>query len=276
MKHFVLLILGIHLSACSSSSTGFNLFDDSVEVEHLMLANSFILPESQGKILGANIKLGLAGTDSVKLVEDIDNITLSSNPELKHGATTMANIELGIVSHLDFYYNNGAGIKLQIWGNAADTAKAGNFSIALTGQQIAVNNKVSTSDTTGSVKEAEAKIEGQGFHYALLLGYRNNNNTLIYGGPFYSETDVEKLSVYQTNNTDFSATTEIATGQGRVKGIYLGIYNQTRKNWFATLSTGVGLEVAYTLAEWTNTTAIPNEDMDNEGFHLGGVVSLGW
>ena len=276
MKLCFLLLLAFFLGACASSSTGIGFFDDDVEVEHLMFANSFIYPESQGKTFGFNMKLGYAGSDSVKLVEDIDDASLTSNPKLKHGAAPAANYVLGLISHVDVYYSEGPGVKLQLWGSGADDAKKGNFSMALAANQINLNSKTSTSDTTGSVKEAEATIEGDGFHYQVLFGYRNTDTTLIYGGAFFTETTIDKVEVFQTNNTDFTFRGDIAKGEGNIKGLNLGIYQQKRKSWFETLSTGYGLEAAYSIAEWTDSFTSPNEDIENEGFHIGGVVSIGW
>lgn len=263
-------------SACSTSSTGLSLFDDSVEVEHLMYTTSFMYPESQGKTFGFNMKLGYAGTDTVKLIDDIDDISIATNTSLAHGAAPTSNFALGIISHLDVYYDNGIGLKLQIWGSGADDAKKGNFSIALLASDLSFNTKTTTNDTTGSVKEAEAKIIGSGKHYEVLVGYRTTDETLVYTGPFYTETKVDKIEIFQTNNTDFTYRGEVAEGEGNNKGLKLGIYNQKQKNWFGTLNTGLGIEAAYSRVEWKDTFNSPEKEYENDGFHIGGVVTLGW
>ncbi len=270
----LLLVLGFHLVACSTSSRGVELFADEVPVEMGMPATPFLTSESSGQTLKGRAQIVLMGGPHVQLIDDIDSIDYSTRASVYSGHVLEVTGELGLFKRLDVFYLKGLGLRAQIFGPTRLENKPGlSMSVAFSGGPIDV--EVNSSDTTGSVKDADSKVTGDSQYYLLVLGYRPDTAKLFYGGPFYSETQIDKVTLFQTNNTNFTFRDVVNKGEGSMYGFNIGILIESPKAIFNQFGLTFGFEAAYAHTEWEKTFE-PKKSETHDSAHLGGSVGVTW
>jgi hypothetical protein len=230
--------------------------------------NRFVTPEASGRFLGGEFHTGGAGVTHVQVADDMTAVTPNTTPLLVKNSTLAVGGQLGLLPILDFYYSNafgGAtayGVKVQVLGEPANTAKEGNLSLAIVGaiQAGSQNSSVESSGVSG-----KSDVSFSGWEGVLSLGYRPAEGLLIYLSPFVSQTKAtvkieRSVSGVTTNTTQ-------PDGVGDMKGLSLGL--RVGSTVFLTL------EGSLTEAVWTRTS--PSELKSDKftdqalGLALGGA-----
>jgi len=228
--------------------------------------NRFLSPETDGALWKGEVKLGSAGVTQVQLADSMTSTTPDITPILSRNSSIYFGAELGLASWLDVYYSGVAsapgfvGLKIQIIGDPASTAKAGNFSIALAGGP----GFGSAEQTDGSDDlKGKTKMKFTGWETALLLGLRLSDSFLIYAGPF--KTHVQTNTEIQRTQNSVTTTTAEPHGTGDISGINLGL--RFGKSIF------LNIEGSYTTNQWTRTN--PTELKADDLNALTGGVAVG-
>ena len=200
----------------------------------------------------------------MQLTEDMTSSNPDLNPILsRNSAMTLAG-GLGLHKILDLYataMSNGpnmVGLKLQILGNPAPGAKAGNFSVALAGGG-AFSSSSNYYESDGVRGDADTSFSG--WEAMLLMGYRTNENFLIYAGPFQSHFKTETV-IKRKSGTSVNVTGE-PNGTGDFTGGSVGVRLGN--------SIYVALEGTYTSAKWTREkpTELKANDLNS---WVGGIA----
>jgi hypothetical protein len=206
--------------------------------------NRFITPESSGGLWKGEVKLGALGVTDVNIANDMTSTSPNLTPAMNKNSTMSLGGQLGLHERLDFYLNsvmggpNYAGVKVQLLGDAATTAKADNFSLALVGGGAFSNTRLTASN--GDI-QGESTLKYSGWEAMVLLGYRPSDSFLLYAGPFQSVVNAD-VAIKRTQGGTTTVTGE-PDGNGEMRGITGGL--RFGQNFF------LNLEVTATETVWT-------------------------
>ena len=175
-------------------------------------ANHFITPESSGGFLDGSAALGFGEGDKLTIIPDALATPLSNQGSITKEAQFMGNVWLGILSRLDLQLVNQSatfGLKYQILGETRTTAKAGNFSLAISAMGGSISYKDTYNDLLRPSVTASSSTSVDTYDLTLEIGYRTTDITLLYLGPYYTHNAYHGALVQtptngSTTNTDYS------------------------------------------------------------------------
>jgi hypothetical protein len=228
--------------------------------------NRFLSPESSGDIWRGDVKLASAGVTQVQIADDMTLVSPDLTPVLSRNSSLLVGGSLGVASFLDLYINATAsaplfaGVKLQLLGDPAPSAKAGNFSLALAGG-AAMSSTKQTYESGGVKGESEMKFSG--WEATVLLGYRFGDNFMMYTGPFKSS--VKTAAAIQRTISGVTTVTAQPDGIGESTGGVLGL------RWGSSVY--FTIEGAYSNNQWTREK--PSELKAEELNALVGGLAIG-
>lgn len=192
-----------------------------------MLANRYESPETRGSRFKADAQIFLKGGHEVKLTDDSTSTAANTA-----GPTLIrSNANLGGMGSLSLADSLDIGLELtrkspaalrakfQILGDPSSSAKAGNFSLAVT---LALGHqKWDDEDVSGTVVNGvtyKYNITGTLVDAALISGYRLSDEMLVYGGFFTS-----KISYKGSQDIGSPITQNSFTGSAKNAGLNAGM-----------------------------------------------------
>lgn len=200
MVRVLIAILAGSLAACS--------------VNIKMPVNRFDSPETIGQPGVIKSEIGMQGTAEIVLAEDPQSNTQpnTTNPTINGDSRVRVAAAYSAFDALDIEYRPpfGASFKFQLIGTSYKSAKAGNFSAAISfGGKYAMNQYPDplSRDTI------QMKLNETMFDAALIAGYRVADMFMVYGGPFIT-TDSFSGTWHDSVNIDSTA---------KLTGLNLGI-----------------------------------------------------
>lgn len=233
LRHGLLFgLVGLLLSGCSS-----RLY---------IPGNRFLSPESSGRLLAGDVKIGGVGVTHVQVADDITSATPDTTPVLLSNSSLLIGAQLGLLPPLDMYFTSAAGGaavlggKLQLVGDSAAEAKAGNLSVTVAGG-IVTGNRDQSVETSGL--KGRSTIDFSGWEGLFSVGYRTSDSALLYLSPFVSRTKA-RVNIERTAGGTTSTTAE-PHGFGDMKGVSLGL--RLGKTYF------LAMEGSVTETQWTRT-----------------------
>jgi hypothetical protein len=206
--------------------------------------NRFITPESSGGLFKGDVKLSALGVTQVQVSNSMTSTAPDLTPVLIKNSSLGLGGQMGLFENFDVYLNGVmggpgyAGVKVQLLGDPAATAKASNFSLSVAGGGAFSNTKLSSSEND---VQGESILKYSGWEAMVLLGYRPSDILLLYGGPFQSVVNAD-VTLKRTQNNVTSVTAE-PNGSGEMRGVTAGL--RFGQNFF------LNLEVSATETAWT-------------------------
>jgi hypothetical protein len=253
MRNFVLLlILGFATSGCAT--------------RFYIPTNRFQTPESSGNLWRGDIKIASAGVTQVQIADDTTSLNPDLTPILSRNSALQIGGSLGLASFLDLYANvtvsspTFVGMKVQVLGNPAPGAKAGNVSLAILGG-VATSSTKQNYDSSGVSGTSEMSFSG--WEGAALLGYRWSENFLVYTGAFKSHVKTE-ATIKRTSNSITTVTAQ-PDGVGESSGAIFGV------RWGNSIY--ISIEGISSANQWTRKK--PTEQKADELNALVGGVAIG-
>jgi hypothetical protein len=277
-----LFCLSILVSGCSTltwtqyAPQVLDMLSDTKPVYQEFTATHFISSEANGKAFHGTAGMALAGGNKVRLINDMDELNSATDLKMESGFDFDLTAQVGLHKKVDLVFSDGLGLKVQLSGPSAQEAAKDDVSVSLTAISIWTDSSESTSDSTGAVKDAEADFSGSGTKLLLTLGKRLKSNSVLYGGPFFSKIDLDKVTLFQSNNSGFSNTTVVNGGEGRSYGANVGYMFDTDPSQDSKISVLFAFEVAYSHTDWERTFPTVGSEETKDSVHAGSAVSIRW
>ncbi len=211
------LTLVVSLNGCVSAS--FNIPN-----------NRFMTPENNGSSFSSKAAVGYGSKSEVTLADSSDFSQAKIDaPVARDSDGVFALAELSLVPMVDVFYGpTGLGAKVQVWGDATEKAKAGNFSVALAvaGEQATNKENVTANSSSGT---SSYKVEGAAKYQYLdamvLMGYRASPNNLYYVNLATNTIKAKGLMTQTGSENGLTTTSSLATPSydGRETSVLLGL-----------------------------------------------------
>ncbi len=271
---FILMALlsGVLLPGCAVSE----LLNDEQPLYHSTMMNHFVSPEVGGKLYAGRAAISFGGQSSVRLVSDLDDAAYNNDLAIKNVYGYNGLFDFGLGSKFDLFYENGLGIKIQLFGQPRLKSQQGNQSFSVAVSSVAVDTATEAEDSTGSVKRAEGEIEGRGYQIQLIYGERTTDRTLVYGGPYYVKSEVTKTHIFQTNNTSWTSAADVNSGEGETYGAHLGVMYVEDSKFWNTFSVTYGANISYAYTKWNKTWPGEEETKSHDSGGVGAIFGVVW
>lgn len=228
------------------------LFSTGCAIKVTMPVNRMEPPETSGKSK-IKINAGIGGSNVAVLTSD-HTVTPpnTSNPTYEKGSHFHFGVGYGVSDAFELQIRSDrlVNLKVQLLGEPRSTAKAGNFSFALTAGAGYSDTSKTGSHISGS--SATTKLSDYILDGAVILGYRFEPFLMVYGGGFVSRKNYSgthssgstlNFSGY-AENVGGNAGLEVGSSsfQARIEGAYANMKS-------GSINTGrifVGGEAAFT------------------------------
>lgn len=218
----------------------------------------FNLPESLGGTLQDSIWSLEAGLNSNVTIEPIKDpslrpVDLAQVPYTSSDTALLAKADVSLMRWLDMYFRVGndseptqLGFKFQFIGKSISESQPGDWSLAtVAGYGRSSSKSVGSKEgdeTAGTAPSADtfpwkAKSEIELFDFSIVAGYRMNEDTLIYAGPFAT---YYKYNLYidhfpSSNGADKKTVSYEDNGHGQAVGFHLGTHLKVSTDSFLNL-----------------------------------------